>query len=454
MRIVQDLLATLRHRLRGTVLLSLVTVPATIALILTAAAVAVLIVESETTRRGETLWPVLIPYDTAVAFLGTVASASITALSLAYSLVLVVFTLAAGNIGPRLLRRFTEDRTNQVTAGLFGGTFLFALTIMYAATPDFVPQLGIGLAGLLAILSVAQLIYFVQQVSASVTIDEEIAKISASLEDGLKELLEDAAEAAERVPPQAVPRRVSALAAPASGYIGDIDRLGLLAIATRDDLRIWIAARQGRFVVAGQPLVYHSGKIDDEVAEEILARVGLEPSRSSRQFVEFSIHLLVEIALRALSPGVNDTFTAIACVDRISAALVEPARRGLAGETVLFDEDNHRRVFIPGMSASDLIGTAFHPLRRASETNILMSRCLADALVRLSYVAVPEVREELARHAKLLVEELETGRHQPVDVEHVTAKLSPLLALDEKNKPTGKRGKAPPKKASGGAKRS
>jgi uncharacterized membrane protein len=122
---------------------------------------------------------------TARSVLAVIAGGAITALSLTYSLVLVVFTLAAGNIGPRLLKRFTSEPVNQVTAGVFGGTFLYSLGVMAFIEPGFAPTFATAGAGVLALISVLQLIYFVRHVSTSVMIDDEIASIAKRLTTAL-----------------------------------------------------------------------------------------------------------------------------------------------------------------------------------------------------------------------------------------------------------------------------
>lgn len=109
---------------------------------------------------------------TASTVLSVISSAAITTLGLVYSLVLIVFTLATANIGPRLLQRFTGDRVNQVTAGLLGATFLAALTVLHQISSSYVPILSANFCFLLAVVSLLQLIFFVQAVSRSVMIDE------------------------------------------------------------------------------------------------------------------------------------------------------------------------------------------------------------------------------------------------------------------------------------------
>lgn len=122
--------------------------------------------------------PVVHPA-TVHTLLSVIATAAMTALSLTYSLVLVVFTLAAGNIGPRLIKRFTSDLVNQITAGIFGGTFVYSVGALLLLGDNRNPTLTAYVATLLAIVSMLQLVYFVRNVSTSISIDDEVAGIAA-----------------------------------------------------------------------------------------------------------------------------------------------------------------------------------------------------------------------------------------------------------------------------------
>lgn len=424
----RDMLRHVRRRMEASKPFSLITVPAVISVALMIVAIVAVRVDELASSRDLALWPVAISYDTATDVLTAVAGGSITALSLAYSLVLVVFTLAAGNIGPRLLKRFTTDRVNQVTAGIFGGSFLFSLTTLYSTQPQFVPQLAVGLACLLAVLSVAQLIFFVHEVSRSVSIDDEIAEIAEGLERDIDALVAD--NAGSQGAPAEAPDFRHTLSAIKAGYIGDCDWIGLAALAEQNDIVIRFVKKRGSFLIEGEPMLEVTRAIDGEARDAMLAMVGIDDARSIRNNIEFSMHLLIEIALRALSPGVNDTFTAIACVDRLSSALAGPVKGGMREQAVR-DDDDVVRVIVPGMAAADLIGVVFHPLRRAAGGNILMSQHLADAMVRLSHVARPNIHSVLVHHAELLLRQNAAASVQPEDLAFIRRRLSALVPEGE-----------------------
>jgi uncharacterized membrane protein len=383
----------------------LITVPGAIALAIWAFSVPLLWLDHQYGPQVETAFGSLLglSYETAADVLSTIATAAITTLSLVYSLVLVVFTLAAGNIAPRLLKLFTSDRVNQVTAGLLGGTFLFALTVLYRVRPDFVPVLSVAMAIMLAALFVLQLIYFVHTVSRSVTIDEEIASISAQLERRiLKMVREDEEEASNPRPPLDFPYRI---ATRESGYLNAVDEDALYRLACEHDLTVRLLSKQGEFILEGQAVAKVSRMPDDQDGEfdrAIRDTLLILPSRTTVGDIEYSINLLLEIALRALSPGVNDTFTAIASLDRMTAAFSAAVRHGLRTRDVS-DEDAVVRVEIPGLSLDDMLNTAFHPLRQAAAGNMLMMQHIADALTRLHEIGNQRAQALISSHGTLLL---------------------------------------------------
>lgn len=367
-----------------------------------------------------------IGYSGAQIFLTTLAGGAMTALSLAYSLVLVVFTLAAANIGPRLLKRFATDRVNQFTAGILGGTFLFAMVAIFSVTEDFVPQVTIMVACLLTALIVFQLIYFVRQTSRNITIDDEIAEIAKRLTAALKDRFETADSEDEE---SELGEFEHALKTEQAGYVSEIDEDSIVALAERNSCIIRLEKPADSFVLAGEEILSSTTKLPNEAAEDLLEAVQIASSRSSGNEIEFSTNLLVEIALRALSPGVNDTFTALACVDSISNAFAEVADKQIS-PSIRRGEDGQPRVVIPNLSPDRLFSQAFDPIRRASRNNILMAQGLARAYTRLFTIGSEEIRSQCKRHARLLLEEIDQGKILKTDRDSVVLQLTEDLLAD------------------------
>jgi uncharacterized membrane protein len=163
----------------------------------------------------------------------------------------------------------------------------------------------------------------------------------------------------------------------------------------------------------------------DILAERLRDSLLILPLRDAVDDIEYSINLLIEIALRALSPGVNDTFTAIASLDRLTAALSAAVRMGLRGRD-LTDSEGTVRVEMPGLSLEAIFDTAFHPLRRAAAGNMLMMEQLARALVRLREIGNPKARTLISSHAELLLASAKAA--DPLDADYASLqRLMPFL---------------------------
>lgn len=353
--------------------------------------------------------------------LTVIATSAMTALSLAYSLTLVVFTLAAGSIGPRLLRRFVTDWVNQVTAGTLAGTFLFALIALsqLPATDD--SRLTVSGALFLGGISVLQLIYFVRHVAQSVSIDDEVAGIAQNLATALENHRARYVELDEL---PADDDYAVDVASKKSGYVGAIDETALTKIAAEQDMIVKLIEAPGQYVFADAPLLRASKKLDDDAIERLQAAVSVDQARSEGREIEFSIHLLVEIGLRALSPGVNDQYTAIAVSDAISGTIAD-----ILGEesapSGLTDEGGAPRVIVPGLSVRHLMAQSFSPLRRASVASVIASQALARAFGRLYVLAEGSDadRAAIVEHTRLLLAGAAAGGHLPEDLEAIAGFL-------------------------------
>nr|WP_256372691.1 DUF2254 family protein [Roseibium sp. RKSG952] len=412
----------------------LITVPGAVALAIWAAAGVTLWIDHQIGQKIRIV-PVIgaaLNYDTSASVLSTIASASITTLSLVYSIVLVVFTLAAGTIAPRLLKRFSQDRTNQMTAGLLGGTFLYSLSTLSALRPDFLPALSGSIAFLLAVLAVLQLIYFVHSVSVSVMIDEEIAAISRTLNEKMQEIVK-VDEEADNARTEMPENMEDAVASPASGFLSVTDPRALVALAAHQGLVLDFCAAPGMFVAEGEPLFRYKSSGDagmatdeDDLCNEVAECIALTAARENTKDVVFSLNLLLEIALRALSPGVNDTYTAITCCDRLGETLQAPVRKGIR-ENIHLDENGVPRLRIPGLTLEHLLQMAIPPLRQCASDNDLFLNSLAAMIRRLFAISGSErSRTLLSGHAKDLIRGHEANNPLPADLDRLKDALGPV----------------------------
>ncbi|MDQ3483792.1 MAG: DUF2254 domain-containing protein [Pseudomonadota bacterium] len=360
------------------------------------------------------------------AMLSTIAGSTITVAGVVFSITLAAVTYASGQFGPRLLGNFMRDRGNQASLGVFIGTYLYCLVVLRTirsaeeTSADtggvvhdaFVPHLAMfgGLA--LAIASTAVLIYFVHHVTSGIHINNVIARVGRDLIAQIRRQdNEDDSEPRPTSPPSSA-GKVKPIIATKTGYIEAVDFDALLKIASRHDLVLRPIRRAGDFVSEGWTLLeaHSPGSISDELKDECAAVVTVGRQRTAQQDLRFGIDELVEIAARALSPGVNDPFTAIACMDWLGAALGEFDRRP-DPPTQLADEDGIARIFLRPLDFEDYLGAAFGQLR--------------------SYVAVdPNARAHALNTLNRLATHVGKPRHRAL-IEEERARLASMEPSDD-----------------------
>ncbi len=354
--------------------------------------------------------------------LSTIAGAMMTVISLAYSLTLIVFTLAAANIGPRLLENFTKNRINQITVGMLSATYLYSLLLLYLVQAEHVPRFSVALAILLATVSLFILIYFVSITARSVRVDSEVARTQRALRDVIDGYLKvEPHDVVERddVVPRGAARRVKA---PRSGYVTGVDIGALVKLAEEFDGFVEMTVCPGDFVVGDMTLLMAHG-MPKAGAKELAGAIYIGDSRAPEGDMLFSVHLNVEIALRALSPGINDTYTAIAAMDHLSASLALILQRG-APPAVHRDEAGAARVWMAYFAMDDVVDMAIDPVRFAASDNPMMLISLARAIARMASVADPSHTPLLMRHLRQLAAAAREGSKQRIDRAKIAAALA------------------------------
>ena len=326
------------------------------------------------------LSPVALDPQTSRALFGALAGAAMTALSLVYSVVLLVFTLAAGSIAPRLLERFSHDRQNQFAVGALGALFLYAVVALTFV--DIAQFAALG-ALALATLTILLLLIFVDHVARRVTIDEEIRAIAEELNDQFDRL---AASSPGSFDPGALLRpegREAPITAPVSGYLTALNTEALAEDAATLGGFVELSATPGDHVLAGARIGTAIAGEAEALAKAAPLQLVFGGRRTAEDDLRFSINLLLEIALRALSPGVNDSFTAIACVHKLTEAFARAGRAGPIGGYVV-DKDGVLRVIFPRSTLEELIANSFDVMRRNADGNHLVLVAMARALSSLA----------------------------------------------------------------------
>ena len=264
-------------------------------------------------------WVISGSPDAAREILAALAGALITVVGVVFSVMIVTLTLASQQFGPRMLRTFIRDRGAQFTLGTFVATFFYAMLVLISIGSTFVPHLSVTVALALTALDLGVLIYFIHHTATAIQLPEVIASIARDLTSAIDDECGGAGQPAKLAngpSPELLQARLdrggAVVAAPTSGYLRFVRHATLVAIAAEYDAVIRLHDRPGHFLTRGHPM---ATVWPPEVADTIrhrLERVHITgPLRTLTQDIAFGIDQLVEIAIRALSPAVNDPFTAM-----------------------------------------------------------------------------------------------------------------------------------------------
>lgn len=378
--------------------------------------------------------------DGAADMLAVIASSMITVAGVVFSITIVALTLASSQFGPRVLANFMADRANQLVLGTFVATFIYSLLILRTIRGDtapgdtLVPYISVTVSLLLALTSISVLIFFIHHVSISIQAPHLIAVIASELR-----------HAAQTFPPRGdveqeggtggrrfAPRGDSApIPAMSTGYVEAIDYDGVAETAAEHDLFVEIEHRPGHFMVRGSPFAraWPAERVTEEIARSIAGMVATGSRRTAIQDVEFPIAQLVEVAVRALSPGINDPFTAVNCIDQLSAGLCD-----LAGSDVpkshFDDGEGATRVMIAHpVTFEGVVRSAFDQIRQnAAHHASIYIRMLEAIETVLGGVEYADRVDTLVLQADLMVERARDSVPAPTDLADVDSRYRNVLA--------------------------
>ena len=358
-------------------------------------------------------WLTMGGIDDARAILSAMMGAVATVLALIFSVSLLVLSMVATLFGPRLLYRFLQDWVTQVTIGLFMGTFIFVclcfLVTHQDASSRFVPQVSLLTSWVLVIGSFGFLVYYSHRVATSIQNPDMIARIVDDLYPAVVGSHRQAAGEGSGAPPdnaQILARAAAGadVVCPQSGYLQHLDHGALVAAAREANALIVLRFRPGQFVLRGEPLAAVVPAAAGRSLEAAIDRnVVIGRHRTLTQDSEFGIAQIVEIAIRALSPAVNDTFTGVACVEWLADALrVLAEQRPLEGNW--FDANGELRVWIPDVRLERLAKFAFDQIRQAAATTPAVMIRQLEVIARIAPQMPDAARRALAEQADAIRE--------------------------------------------------
>jgi uncharacterized membrane protein len=344
--------------------------------------------------------------------LSTIAGSMITVAGVAFSITIVALTLASSQFGPRLLRSFVRDLGNQIVLGTFVSTFVYCLLVLRTVRggdgAEFVPYLSVTLGIAFALASLGVLIYFIHHVANAIQAEHLAASVAGELEAAIEQLFpeklgEPGAEAQET--PEKAPAEIEAegalIEAGRSGYLQTVDDGELMSIAAEEDLVLELLRVPGDFVTESSAFVrvWPPGRLGEGVEDRIREAFIVGRRRTPTQDPEYAVHSLVEIGVRALSPGINDPFTAMTCIDWLGAALT-----GLAGRKIpssyRYDDRGRLRVIAHGTDFPAMADTSFNQIRQYGRGSVSVVLRLLDTIAAVGeHVRRPEDRACLSLHA-------------------------------------------------------
>jgi uncharacterized membrane protein len=358
------------------------------------------------------------------SLLSTNAAAILTLGGLVFSSTLVALTLASSQYGPRLLHNFIRSRISQITLGILLGNFLFCLVVLREVRQEFLPHIAALIAFLLTIGSLLAFIYFVHHLVHSLRAESIIASVFQELEDAIERLFPETLSKAKSEKNAESDRETweeieneNTVCSEKSGYLQRCEVHKLVEIAEESDLRIRLLVRPGQLVYEGDAIVAtnSSEEVAEKVQREIRGCFVVGNQRTKEQDFEFSIRQLVEIASRSLSPGINDPFTAINCIDFLSIAMAEVVTRALPKRT-FHGPSGVARVRTRPESFRSLLGASFHQLRQDASSRADVSIRILEGLHAIGKrTREPEQLEAVQELASLVQERATSVNHTAFD---------------------------------------
>lgn len=347
----------------------------------------------------------------AADMLTVMAGSMIGVASTVFSITIAAVAYASGNYGPRLLTNFMEDRGNQISLATFIGSFVYALIVLRAvraedetpatgvdavatALPGFTPQLSLLVAYVLMVFCVAVLVFFLNHIPSSIRINKVLEGIGRRLLDAIRETYPIEDEFSDAVEPKGG----KPLTAWDTGYVQLIDFEDLEKVARDCSCSFSLKVRTGDFVHRDMPIMDIEGCEPQNIEERVRECFTLGSTRTPEQDPQFLIDELVEIGLRALSPGINDPFTAITSLHWLGAATSEIGRRDLRKD--ICGQDAADCPVIPCPDDFDhYVKRGFGAIRSAVATSPIAAEVMLDTLAK----AAGPIKDD--RRQKILKEE-------------------------------------------------
>jgi len=407
-------------------------------IVLAGIALAVVLIEADSTGSDQWLaqWPRLFGAgpEAARGMMSTIAGSMMSVVGVTFSMILVVLTLASSQYTSRILRNFMRSRITQVVLGIFAGIFTYCLivlrTIRGGDEGAFVPSLAVFFGFALALGGVVTLMFFIHHIASSIQASSIIASVA-----------QETIASIDRLFPQKLgqgpgeddddqwrhplsERNWRTVPAKQSGYIQSVDNAALLRLASERKAIVRMAHGIGEFVVRGTMLasVALEEPPDEETIAALQATFSISRHRTVDQDAAFGIRQIVDVALKALSPGINDTTTAVMCVDYLTTILARIAPREIPSSYRY--EDGELRVIAMGPSFESLLADSFDQIRSNAKGDVaIMLRMLGALQTIAGLTTIPHRRRALGDQMRWIAELADRTLDSTHDRERIDTRL-------------------------------
>ncbi len=437
------------HRLWNNLLASFWFLPALIVAFSTVLAIGLIEADSSGSRGWMADWPRLFGAGAAGArgMLATIAGSMTTVVGVTFSMTLVALTLASSQYTSRVLRNFMSDRVTQVVLGIFAGIFTYCLivlrTVRGGEEDEFIPSLSVAFSVVLAIGGIGTLILFIHHIASSIQASSIVASVAKETLGAVDRLFPETLGEQpmdDRTDPVLPPMPTliwHPVVARRNGYLQSVDPSALLRLAREHQTIVRMDRGIGQFVVENTPLaslaLNHPPNQDTITA--LRSAYSIDRFRTVQQDCAFGIRQLVDMAMRALSPGINDTTTAVMCVDYLAAILARLATRAIPSERTY--ENGNLRIISIGQTFASLVAEAFDQIRGSAKGNVsILLRMLGSLQTIAGLTNCPSRRRILLEQLEAIVELADRTIESPYDRAQFGNRLSQIRESLEMDSPS------------------
>ncbi|RJS93717.1 DUF2254 domain-containing protein [Salinisphaera sp. Q1T1-3] len=360
--------------------------------------------------------------------LQTLTGAMVAIATVVFSTMMVVLTLATSQFGHRLIRSFMRDRANQSVLGIFLATFVYCLLVFHMVGNDpknqFVPGISLTVGFALSIFSTCTLIYFTHHMAALVSAPRVLETVAGELDGAIARVYPDSDSPepadADGVRAPELGHGTQEIVAEHGGYVQTVGEKALITCAKKHDVLIESRVSYGDYVFAGTVLArVHGRELADDAVSQVVSQYVLGPDRTTDRDLMFAVNQVSEIAVRALSPALNNPYTALDCLNRIGRSLATVLGRPRPSEAHV-DDDGELRLVLRLPYFPSLFDTAFMPIRNYGRTSVETLEQMLSVIEKLAPLTRrSDEREMLARHAEAIRESAEHGLREQIDVDRI-----------------------------------